>query len=66
MKPSELTTWLLAVGCICLTLTGFGGEPLIWFNQPATNWTEALPLGRVAPSKFIPKTFPNTWRKCAG
>ena len=45
MQPSKPIPWLLAVGCICLTLPRFGGEPLVWFNQPATNWTEALPLG---------------------
>jgi alpha-L-fucosidase 2 len=37
---------LLAVGCACLALAGLAEEPaLVWFEQPATNWTEALPLG---------------------
>ena len=37
---------LLAVGCACLALASLAEEPLqVWFEQPATNWTEALPLG---------------------
>ncbi len=35
-----------SVGCAGLALAGLAAEPLrVWFAQPATNWTEALPLG---------------------
>ncbi len=42
----EKSRFLFAVGWVCLTLTAAAQEPpRIWFNQPAANWNEALPLG---------------------
>jgi alpha-L-fucosidase 2 len=37
---------LLVVGCGCRSMAGLAAAPLhLWFDRPATSWTEALPIG---------------------
>lgn len=42
--------WFVAGATVALTICGFAGEPgsthtLLWYQQPAQNWNDALPVG---------------------
>lgn len=50
MKKSLISIVLLFV---CMSITSQGNRYLMWYDKPAKNWNEALPVGNGALGAMI-------------